>query len=201
MRLCIFLLLVCACGGAPTPVENKPMPIPDSGSEVITTPDAKVEDSHIEHYNACATKVLKITSYPRLQEIICTDSNGNTFSSGYLDSDLKMECRWGRAADLKIRCLPKNKQSAPQFADYYCTYPIGLMAVGSAPYIGIDTMSGNNSWVVVYEAGDLWKDTGTMYYMASYQGEWNCYPTYLKFPGAEVHYLGKEVPASTFVEQ
>lgn len=199
MKLCIFFLLMCACGGAPISVGITS--IPDSGSETLPPVDAAKEDANVVHYNVCVSKTLKPTSYPRLQEIVCIDSNGVTSSNGYLDTGLQMECRWGTAADLKSRCLPKNRQSAPQFADDSCTYPIGLMAVGSALYIGLDTINGNDSWITVFEAGDIWKDNGTMYYLASYDGIWDCYPTYLKFPGAEVHYLGKEVLPISFVEQ
>lgn len=191
MKWVYVLLCMCACSGPSTPMDKPPLldqdaeasnPIQDSGVTESTPPP----------YNPCLSKTFKFSSYPRLRETWCTDSNGQTYLTGYLDIQLNMTCRWRPATDGKTRCLPKNEQSVPVYVDSICNIPMGLVEIGSAPYIGIDTDAG----VEVHQTGDLWKDTGTFYYKAE-----DCSGAYFKFPGSEFHLLGNVVNPNTFIEK
>lgn len=214
MKTILFLVCLMFVGcaeGSTEPGESNAQPTPqttvsiaDSGAQKDTSVEDAGIDTRPPPYVSCATEEDIPTSYPRLTERHCTDSNGVAYVRGYLDGALGIDCRWGMAADLKVRCLPENQQSSPEYADDLCQDAIALVVVNHtvplANYIGLETYvgDGGTNYTTVYNLGKVWH--GDIMYYNSLEGDtWVCNPTYLAFPGTALYYVGSEVNPSTFV--
>ena len=184
-----------------------------SPPNVFDLPDGDIKDSSVEAdatvpskdggYVACVEMTTKSTSYARLLEQDCVDSDGKLFLKDFWDLGLGIGCRWKPSAS-GIRCLPENEISSPLYADDICSQSIAPIEVSNQkpiePYIGLDYYDGGSvDYIGMFKAGDLYD--GGMYHNEEWGGSWNCVPIYLHFPETRMFYVGDGVDPSIFVLQ
>jgi len=233
LGLISLALLLCACSSAEKPsstfVDSDASRViqPDAGTP---TPDpivdAGVEEEAAPGYQSCATSYTRPVTTGSdqaqrcLTQVYCTDSMNQTYLFHLVDScHGDMACDWGLACDGHTYCLPENDQSSPEYADDTCTKPIAFVmfknGTPASKYVGLDQFiptsdagldAGYTECRNIYTITTPWKDNGEMYYLAkSYSdpNSWECFPTYVNFPGLKLYYLSKDPinPATLFVQQ
>lgn len=198
--LLIGCLLLSACGSASNSevTANDATPINEASLDAETSDrkDSYMDTGEAPLYNPCEYKTSQTTSYARLTEIDCHDSNGNVIVKNYWDSELKISCRWNKADDFKFHCLPENSSTALQYGDNGCTESVGLVADGAGPYIGLE----QEDFVIIYSTGSIWSGE-TLYYKVLNGSEWKCFPLHIDFLGLKVYYVGSRIDPNIFVER
>jgi hypothetical protein len=200
MRTLILLVLLGCGSNDPNvfdPQDSAVAGIPtDAGKDTTTMPDGG--------YNACVEMTSTPTSYPRLLERDCVDSDGQAFMKDFWDIQLQLGCRWKPSMN-GIRCLPENEISSLLYGDDLCSQSIAPVEVSNnlpvEPFVGLDHYDGGTmDYIDMFGVIDPW--TGkTMYHQEEWGGEWNCSPLQFGFPGTRMYYVGVNVDPTIFVLQ
>lgn len=196
MRYLILFLIGCSANN-PNVFDPKDGDIQDVSTDVQEDTTIPVGGGYV----ACVEMTIAPTSYPRLLERSCIDSNGEVYVKDYWDLNLGIGCRWNPSMT-GIRCLPENEISSPIYADGICSQGIAPMEVSHQtpiePFIGLDHYDGGTmDYIDMFRAGSLYD--GDMYHAENWNGEISCVPFYLHFPGTRMFYVGLDVDPSIFV--
>jgi hypothetical protein len=150
-------------------------------------------------YAWCASIVQTKTDDPRLFERSCVDSSGARTLLDYWDRDLQIFCRFRRATDGVMRCLPENEQSSPAYADGACQDPLALAPDGGPPYLGI-VEGGAEPVLRVYAQGAR-AHADPVYYAIFEDGRWECKLTHMHVTGLAFYTLGAELDPALFAQR